>query len=293
MVHIGLVGLGDMGAAVGRSLVSAGHDVSTVLSGRSEASLKRAREAGIKDAGSIEVLMDEVAVILSIVPPGEALGVVRDFADAMEDIVPGFDFLDLNAVAPQSVEVMADEFRYVGGSFCDGGIIGAPPFKTGNRTRIYLSGPLAQKFSFLATDEIDVRVCGEAIGQASGLKMAYAALTKGTMTLQTAVLLAARQMELMGPLTKELEESQSDKLKAMRSSVPFIAADSVRWADEMDEIAKCFADVGVTDGFHHGAGDIFRLLASTPLEAETRATADYSRTLEEAIDVYAASIKKS
>ena len=49
--------------------------------------------------------------------------------------------------------------------------------------RIYASGPEADKFAALAEYGLDIRVIGPEIGQASGLKMVYAALTKGTSAL--------------------------------------------------------------------------------------------------------------
>ncbi len=42
----------------------------------------------------------------------------------------------------------------------------------------------------------------------------------------------------------------------------------------------------MTDGFHKGAADIFRLLAKTPFSEETRETLDTSRTLEQALAEY-------
>ncbi len=81
----------------------------------------------------------------------------------------------------------------------------------------------------------------------------------------------------------EFEGSQAGPLKAMRERLPFLPADSARWAPEMDEIAETFGAVGVTEGFHRAAGEIYRLMARTPLSAETRETLDRSRTLEEAL----------
>lgn len=290
MTRIGLVGIGDMGGGVGRSFVAAGHEVSSVLAGRSEESVGRAEAGGITDSGDMASLVRSSDVVLSIVPPGIASDVAEEVAGHVEALDDKPLFADLNAIAPETTRKIGDRIEAAGGTFVDGSIIGLAPYKTPNRTRLYLSGPSAPELGFLSTDEIDVRNCGPEIGQASGIKMVYAALSKGTMTLHTAVALAAYRMGLTEVWMQEMSESQADKLAAMRGSVPFIAADSVRWADEMDEIAASFAAVGVTPKFHEGAGEIFRLLASTSLEAETRATMDRSRTLEDALEIYASHI---
>jgi hypothetical protein len=123
--------------------------------------------------------------------------------------------------------------------------------------------------------------------QGSAVKMCYAGLTKGTWTLHTSILLAAEQMGVMAPLMDEFSISQVDDLARMQARVPFIPADSGRWIGEMEEIAKSFKDARVPDGFHKGAAEIFRILARTPFASETREDMDKSRTLADAIPVYA------
>ena len=61
----------------------------------------------------------------------------------------------------------------------------------------------------------------------------------------------------------------------------------------MDEIAAGFSAAGVTPHFHQGAGDIYRLLAGTPLGAETRETADRTRSLDEAVKIFAAATRNA
>jgi 3-hydroxyisobutyrate dehydrogenase-like beta-hydroxyacid dehydrogenase len=289
-MNIGLIGLGDMGAAVGHSLTDAGHKVSAVLQGRSDDSRRRAGTAGIIEVSAVAALL-EMDVILSIVPPGVAKTVATETAAAARETNQKPLYADLNAISPQSAREIASKFTATQCTFVDGSIIGAAPAKGPRQTRIYLSGSQAGSLLTLTNDQIRMVPCGSEIGQASGLKMVYAALTKGTMTLHTAVLLTAHQLGLSEPLLAELESTRSEKLQEMRNIIPFIAADSVRWADEMDEIAKTFADVGVSGKFHEGAAEIFRLLAQTPLEKETRETLDLSRSLEDTISTFAKAIK--
>ena len=114
----------------------------------------------------------------------------------------------------------------------------------------------------------------------------YAGLTKGTMTLHTAVLVTAHRRGLYVELTRELGESQQPALARM-GVIPFLPADAGRWIGEMKEIATTFAGVDVTPAFHEGAAEIFRALAATPFAQETRETLDRSRTLEDTIAVLA------
>ena len=57
----------------------------------------------------------------------------------------------------------------------DAGIIGGPPRSANSGTRFYTSGTHAAEFMRLNDYGLDVREAGAEIGQASGLKMCYAA----------------------------------------------------------------------------------------------------------------------
>src|SRR5690606_28965133 len=102
----------------------------------------------------------------------------------------------------------------------------------------------------------------------------------------TAVLAAAEAMGLGEALRAELQYSQKPAWEAMQKAVPFLPADSGRWIGEMEEIAHTFDAAGVTPYFHKGAAAVHRTLVKTPDAAETRATADRSRTVEQAVSTY-------
>jgi hypothetical protein len=131
---------------------------------------------------------------------------------------------------------------------------------------------------------------GERVGAASALKMAYAALNKGTDALHTAVLLAAERLGVRTPLMQEFEFSQAEAVARMRARVPYLAATAERYVGEMAEIAATFESVGVTPQLHLGAEWVYARLAATSLAAETRATLPSSRTLDEALAVFSAAL---
>ena len=171
------------------------------------------------------------------------------------------------------------------------GIIGPPP-RAGVETRFYSSGPDAYRLSELGGEGILYKIVSEDIVAAAAMKMCYAGLTKCTMTLQTAVLIASEILGVRDELSRELESSQKFHWSLMTSRVPFYAADADRWAGEMHEIAQTLGSVGLTKNLHEGAGDIFRLMASSPLGEETRETLDKSRTLEDTIRIFSKMVEK-
>lgn len=72
-----------MGAAVGARLVEHGAEVWTVLAGCSPASAARAKGAGMLGVDTRQIGAAEI--VLSIVPPGEAVAVARSLSPVMRE----------------------------------------------------------------------------------------------------------------------------------------------------------------------------------------------------------------
>ncbi|MEP0944567.1 MAG: DUF1932 domain-containing protein [Rhizobiaceae bacterium] len=282
---------GDMGHAVGKVLGEHGHRVITNLSGRGEHSRNLANLGGLEDVGSFAEIVNQADLILSILPPAAALSLADEIATEMRMQGRYPVFVDCNAVSPQTAQNVGAVITDCGAPFIDAGIIGLAPGK-GGAPRFYVSG--ADVAPMLALDGKGVQVleAGPEIGQASAMKIAYAALTKGTWTLHTAVMMAAQQLGVRDALLSEFEHSQSAALASIRGKVPFLPADSARWVGEMEEIAATFQQAGVTPNFHKGAAAVFRVLEQTPFAEETRANMDRSRSLEEAVETFVQHLPK-
>ena len=279
---IAVMAPGDMGHAVGRALREHGHDVITCLAGRSTRSRGLAETAGLRDVADLDALVSQAALVLSILPPAQALNQARDMSAAMGRTGARPVYVDCNAVSPATMAEVAAILDGISAPVLDVGIIGTGPTPT-NVTRFYVSGDDTAPLQALDGKGIKVIPVDGGIGRASGLKMAYAGLTKGTNALYTAVLMAAEQMGLFDVLVAEFEDSQAAALKNMRARVARLPADAGRWTREMEEIAATFRAAGVPGDFHDGAAAVFRILAATPFGAETRETIDAGRTMEASV----------
>ncbi len=276
---------GDMGSGVGQSLIAQGFDAISPLAGRSEHTHALARTAGIRDAGTLGDAVAAADLILSILPPNHAIAQAQAVAAAMQDSGAAPAYADCNAISPMTMAQVAGALAPTGATVIDCGIIGLNPVKT-PPTRFYVSGPDTAAIEAIAHDALTVTKIADEIGKASALKMTYAALTKGSWTMQVALLMTAQQHGVLDALLGEFAYSQSGPLQAMKGRIPFLPADAERWVPEMQEIAATFQAAGVTGNFHTGAAEIFALLAKTPFAAETRATLDRSRTMEQALAEY-------
>lgn len=288
---IALLSPGDMGHVVGAVLREKGFRVLTLLDGRSDLTRQRAERVGMEDGENLGSLVKTADLIMSIMPPSAACDFAETCARAMVAAGVAPLFVDCNAVSPASTETMGKSLQKAGAKFVKVGIIGPPP-REGVQTRFYASGSGAELIDFLDGGGISFRDMGPEITTAAAMKMCYAGLTKGGNTLNTLIATAAELLGISQPLRQELADSQPAALRAMNARIPTLAADAGRWAGEMDEIAATFGAIGLTSNMHKGAGDMFRLLHSTPLGAESRETADRGRTLDETVRIFSATVRQ-
>jgi 3-hydroxyisobutyrate dehydrogenase-like beta-hydroxyacid dehydrogenase len=269
ITNVGVVSPGDMGQAIAGRLKESGLNVFAALDGRSERTKTLAKAAGLQDLGSMEKLVSTCELVISVINPGEALNVAREVAGAMKKTGRRIVFADLNAVSPQTARDADSLIRAAGGLFIDGGIIGPPPRSEKDKPRIYVSGPDAALFDQIKHPNLEIRVLSERIGDASGVKMCYAAMTKGTGALVVELLVAARRLGVDQALEKELRESRSDVLDWQLRNIAIMPPKAYRWVPEMEEIAKTFSEVGMTRRIFEGAHDMYEMIAATPLGKES------------------------
>lgn len=119
-----MLSIGDMGMAIAKLLLAHGYEVLTVSSGRSQSTIDRIRAAKITDVASDDDLLAQADIILSIVPPRDALATAKRVADACKsaakqrkdrkrtdssDVI----YIDLNAISPRTVAKIFGLFHSV------------------------------------------------------------------------------------------------------------------------------------------------------------------------------------
>jgi 3-hydroxyisobutyrate dehydrogenase-like beta-hydroxyacid dehydrogenase len=270
---IGVIHPGEMGISVAVSAQKSGCTVYWAAQGRSAATVERAAQHGLFDAGEIGDLCALCSALVSVCPPHAA----EDVADQV--IAAGFRglYLDANAIAPARSIQIGQRMERAGATFVDGGIIGGPAWKP-QSTWLYLSGSRAEEAaSFFVSGPLETKVLGEEIGAASALKMCYAAYTKGTTALLAAILAAAESYGVEEALAQQWEHDTPGFVAQTQQRVRQVTAKAWRFEGEMEEIAATMVTVGLPGGFHKAAADIYRRLAGfkgapiTPTLAETLA----------------------
>ncbi len=277
---IALMSPGDMGHSVGALLKRHGARVISALDGRSQRTTDLAVAAGIELMPSDIDMIEAADVVLSIVAPASAESLANRLAQAMNAADSDVVYVDCNAIAPETVTRIAGVIERAGGHFMDAGIVGPPPREDSRATRFYISGKETNGLMQLNHFGLDVRLVSARIGDASALKMCYAALNKGTIALMTGVSVMAERLGVEAIFDQELQLSQSPVRQRMHSQVPSMVPKAHRWIGEMEEIAKTFSAADLSPATFEGIADIYRLVSDHPIavtspEAWRKATRSY------------------
>jgi 3-hydroxyisobutyrate dehydrogenase-like beta-hydroxyacid dehydrogenase len=263
-----------MGHAVGAQLRRHGLRVITNLEGRSNRTRELAEQAGFEAVPDDDALVREADALLAILVPARALELAERIGAAIRRAHrsgrrPGAGcdllYVECNAIAPESTRRAGEVIEAAGGRFVDAGIVGPPPRPERASPRIYASGAHAEDFAALRDFGLDVRVIGTRVGDASAVKMCYAALTKGTTALLTQLSIAAERLGVTDVVRAEFAGSQAAMLERMQREVPRMVPKAHRWVGEMEEIAATFGAAGLTPKTFEGAAELYAFIAGTPL----------------------------
>ncbi|WP_042404682.1 NAD(P)-dependent oxidoreductase [Streptacidiphilus carbonis] len=237
---VGLLHPGSMGAAVAACAAANGNRVLWCPDGRSPATSARAQQYGL-EAASLEQLLADADVLLSLCPPAAAV----DVADQVAGLGYTGVFVDANAISPTSVDRISDVFP-ASAVLVDAAVVGSPPVG-GKSPTLYLAGPDA------ATDAVELLFAGTAVrthvlgtepGQASALKLAYSSFQKASRVLAALAVGVAHEHGVDQELGA-IAARRSSSYLAETEYIPKTAARAWRWGPELEEAAAMLADAGL------------------------------------------------
>ena len=279
---VGIMSPGDMGSAVGQALAKHGLTVIAALGERSARTRALAAAAGIADVGTLENLVREADVVLSILDPDAAIGAAQRVAAAMKSAGARPLYADCNSIAVQSARKIGELMQAVGAPFAEASIIGPPP-RVPNKTRIYASGPHAHEFAQLNQFGLTVRILGPEEGKAKAIKNCYATVTKGTQALFTQSFVAAKRLGVFDDLRTELETSQKALFTYAQDGLQQMPPKAHRWVGEMDELAVTYQGIGLAPQMLAGAAAMYRAVGQTTLGHESP---EHQRKLSRSFDEF-------
>lgn len=275
MSKIGILHPGEMGVSIAASAISNGHQVYWLSEGRSHKTRTRAEKHNLIEMDSLSQLCQTCEMIISVCPPQAAEAVAESVIEA------GFTglYLDANAISPQRTFKIGQMMEAGNSDFVDGGIIGGPAW-TPKETWLYLSGDHADVIAAcFSNGPLETKIIGHEIGKASALKMCYAAYTKGTTALLSAILAAAETLGVRGELYRQWDMDEHGFSEQVNRRVTRVTKKAWRFEGEMYEIASTFDEAGLPDGFHLAAAEIYHRLEDFKDAGEAPPLEDVLKTM--------------
>jgi 3-hydroxyisobutyrate dehydrogenase-like beta-hydroxyacid dehydrogenase len=229
---------GAMGSKLAGQLVAAGHQVHWVPDGRSEASKKRADEAGLIGTPFTEAVRDSDAILCSCAPQG-AVDMAKQVGRQ------GFSglYVEANPLSPRSLREVRSAVPDA--TLVDAGVIGPPPTGGPSPTHLMLSGTAADEVAALWDGTaVTPMVVGTEPGAASAAKSSYALYNKGKAALAVLAFQLAEKHGVTGALTAQQVRADAGSLK--NPDLPDqLRAVAWRWGPEFDELAETLDDAGL------------------------------------------------
>jgi len=275
MSKIGVLHPGEMGISIAASAINNGHRVYWMSGGRSDKTRARAEQQGLIEVDSLVEFCQTCEIIFSVCPPHAAEEVAKSVIEA------GFKgyYLDANAISPQHAIQIGQMMKTNDIQFVDGGIIGGPAW-TPQETRLYLSGQHAPEIATcFSNGPLETKIIGDDIGKASALKMCYAAYSKGTTALLAAILATAEALGVREELYQQWDMDDKDFSDQVNRRTKRVTAKAWRFEGEMKEIATTFREIGLPDGFHQSAAEIYHRMAIFKDSSEAAALTDILKVL--------------
>ncbi|KAH6692319.1 6-phosphogluconate dehydrogenase [Plectosphaerella plurivora] len=300
---VAVLSIGDMGVGIARLLISQGFKVVTNVTGRSEDTATRARDAGVELLATDSDLVAKSAIVLSVVPPRDAAATAQRIIDALpatsDSARNPLYYADLNAVSPATASEIAALFARARSPvrFVDGCILGGPPRQTttpdpGTNASttdeavpsvpgwvtpgIPTSGPhpiasipdIGERLS----STLSASHIAPTVGAASGLKMCFASLSKGFTALAVESFTTAHRLGVLSHLRAELADRLPLHAQMAERSVVTMPPKAYRWVREMEEISATHRNDGgfADEAMFRGAASIYRTIAEDTVLGEEK-----------------------
>ncbi|HLQ31090.1 MAG TPA: NAD(P)-binding domain-containing protein [Chloroflexota bacterium] len=259
MSAIAVLSPGEMGTQVATRLLRSGSRVVTSLDGRSAATVQRAEAAGIECLASLDEVLRQADLVISLVTPVGATPLARDVAAAMQRTGRRITYVEGNSISPSTAQAIGAIICQAGGEFVDGGIVGgAAELETAT---FYLSGEDAEAVAPRIEPAVRTSIVGPRVGQASGLKILNAGLSKGLTALGVELLLCAERLDMLPEIMARYREGRSGVADFLVRILPDLPAKARRRSQEMQELTSLMEELGLTAHTSRAAEQVLVMVA--------------------------------
>lgn len=245
-VRLGLIGVGEAGAAIAAGLREEHGLTVTGYDARGDDPVvrDRAERSGVRLVGSLAELAGGADIVICLASAKVAVPIARDIA---AHLTAGHLYADWNSASPEVKREVGVVVGESGAAYVDGAVMAAvPPHR--HRVPVLLSGGGAERLAAeLGEYFVELEVLGPEPGQASAVKMFRSLLVKG---LEALLLECAVGAQAYGATQRVLESMNGtlpteDWPRLAAYLLERTVAHGERRAEELRQVARTLDDVGV------------------------------------------------
>jgi 3-hydroxyisobutyrate dehydrogenase-like beta-hydroxyacid dehydrogenase len=289
---VAILSPGEMGHSVASVLIKHGLRVVTSLEGRSQRTRELTEKTGIINLPTLDDVVTESDLIMSVVVPSAAQVVGSHVAEAISRTGHQALFADANAISPMTSEAIGETISAAGGRYIDACIIGYPN-ELETKTILYVSGPYAGELTTLNNFGLNVEVLGDRVGQASAFKVLYAGMTKGVTSVAVELLVTAHSIGLYEQILDKYRNDYPEIVRLVEHWGPGIPFRSARRSHEMVELTRVIKKEGFTPNMAPGSSKVLKMIGDLNLRSQYSDADEARWSLKDVIEILARGLKNN
>jgi 3-hydroxyisobutyrate dehydrogenase-like beta-hydroxyacid dehydrogenase len=216
---------------------------------------------GVETAADARGALQGAGIAISLVTADAALAAARDYAP----LLPSQSlWCDMNSVSPATKQAAAAAVEEVGGRYVDVAVMA--PVDAQLAVPMLLAGrhSAAAKQLLEALGFSNVRIVGDEVGRAAAIKLIRSVMVKGIEALTAEAMLAAHAAGVAEEVLASLDASDKPAPWAKRAdyNLERMMVHGLRRAEEMEEVVRTLADLGIDPAMTRGTVKRQRALGS-------------------------------
>lgn len=257
MPTIGIVYPGEMGSAIGQLLLNQSDcSVTATVEGRSARSAANCLRIGITPLDTLQDVLHESEVVISVVPPRAALDLAKRIRAEWQPSMQTRIFVDANSISPETMCRIVDVFEGATLEVVDAAIHGQAS-RLSEHATLYLSGRAAKEVSELFGSAMRTKNLGSEPGRASLQKMLLGSMSKGIIALYCQALQTAKAADMTETFCQELGHFYPETQAFVERSLPTYGQHALRRSEEMEELASTLESFQIDTGLALSIGKMF------------------------------------
>ncbi|MFP3595712.1 DUF1932 domain-containing protein [Chryseobacterium sp. SIMBA_029] len=253
---IALLFPGDMGTQIAKELIKHQFKVITAGEGRSPRTLQNIQNAGIEDAGSLQNVVNQAEVILSLTSPEGSIIIAEQVISCLKNTDNRPVYIDLNSNTPVAALAIEALFSAIDIQFINGAVMGASK-DIPDHAALVVSGIHRHAFIDLFSTLFTIKDAGEKTEAASAYKLLFSMVNKGMNALFFETMTAATHFGILDELNESLQAFIPGTYQDLTKTTPTYPQHIFRRIDEMKGLTEMLDSENLPSVMASGTAETF------------------------------------